>query len=120
MRLSEPWNGRKIIKSKNNMKDTSRTLFIILFSAIILVIAILTHQDPENYIRGWAAENKYSVTNIEKPWLNHGPFFLIAKEQTVYKVTVKDYYEKEYIVWFRLPKNWNQNSSWEWDKYKHP
>ncbi len=82
------------------------------------MFAIWLQSGQEKRINDWAVENKYTVVSIEKPWFSTGPFYT-NDHQTIYKVTLRNFYEKEYIVWFRLPKGILQDE-WLWDKEKHP
>lgn len=93
-------------------------LFLILVAIIVAIDVLFMHQS-EAYIDSWAKDNKYKIVTVEKPWFATGPFWTKDDSQTIYRVTVKDYMEKEYVVWFRLPKGLGLDT-WAWDKTQHP
>ena len=91
------------------------SVFLVLAVAIVIVIG----DSNEKYINEWASEHNYHVKKVEKAFFTHGPFWLCDDDQTIYVVTVRNKYEKEYVVWFRLPKGLGQDA-WAWDELKHP
>lgn len=101
------------------MKSIVFSLAILLIIGLGTAIIVLVSDANKEYMAQWAAERNYQIIETEKPIFRHGPFWTCGDGQTIYKVTLRDRYEKEYIVWFRLPKGLGQDA-WVWDNNKHP
>jgi hypothetical protein len=54
----------------------------------------------------WAARNGFQIIHSEFRWFFKGPFFLLSRGKTVYRVTVRDHNGRDRSGWVRCGGIW--------------
>jgi len=87
----------------NNWKRKVFTpLAVVAFIAFAIFMVIAQTKAHETKIANWAAEHDYEVVSINQTFFDYGPFWYCDEDQTIYKTVMRDKFEKERIVYFRI------------------
>ena len=77
---------------------------------IVIVIAVITVSQrgrrSADIIEGWASENKFTVLEQAPRGVMQGPLLWAGKNQTVYRITVKDRQGRRRSGWVRCGGFW--------------
>ena len=82
-----------------------------------LFIIWVGYKSDQDHIRNWAEENHFMLIDTNEPLFDQGPFYYKNDGQHIYKVRVKDKFEREYVCWMRTGVfSWD----YEWQDGKKP
>ena len=84
------------------MKKVLDPIGIQVLIAFIVVVAIAQIKSDKTRIANWAAERNYEVLKLEQTFFDYGPFWYCDDDQTIYKTVMKDEFEKERTIYFRI------------------
>lgn len=92
-----------------------KTLYVLMIVVALVVLPFLAWGKLESHkqrIRNWAAENNYTVVEIETKIFTKGPFWYKDKDHEIYRAVLRDHYEKKKVAWFRIGF-WRFDQEWE-------
>lgn len=91
---------------------------VVLFSILLLVLAVSHEKKKESKIDQWASQNGYEIVKIEETFFDNGPFDK-QNGESVYRVRVRDKHNNEYTSWFKIV-GINLNQEWEHKRIFEP
>lgn len=88
-------------------------LVVVAIIALAIWGSITSHNHQITTIRQWASEQNCDISNIEQPMFQHGPFWFVDEDDTIYKVTLTDNEGNQQISWFRFGEFNHHEQLWE-------
>ena len=82
-------------------KDSVTGIGIILFCIILSVVVVMDNNRKEQKIKNWALQEGYQIVALEEANEN-GPFWTKDNSQKIYRVEVKDQYNRPKWIWLRV------------------
>lgn len=83
---------------------------VLIAVVIVVVVAVMTSEwrgrRSADLIDGWASENKFTIVEKAPRGFMQGPRLWAGKNQTVYRITVKDRQGRRRSGWIRCGGFW--------------
>ena len=83
-------------------KDSITGIGIILFCIALSVVVVMDDKGKEQRIQNWALQEGYEIVSLQESSIDKGPFWTKDESQKIYRIQVKDQYNRPKWLWLRV------------------